>query len=32
MAGGLAAAESMVGHYDVTVVKSIQDYHKDEVA
>ncbi len=32
MAGGLAAAESMVGHYDVTIVKSIQDYHKDEVA
>ena len=31
MAGGLAAAESMVDGSDVTVVKSIQDYHKDEV-
>ncbi len=31
MAGGLAAVESMVDGSDVTVVKSIQDYHKDEV-
>ncbi|MDX8380975.1 MAG: carbamoyl-phosphate synthase large subunit [Ghiorsea sp.] len=32
MAGGLAAADSMAGNNDVTIVKSIQDYHKDEVA
>ncbi len=32
MAGALAAAESMVDGSDVTAVKSIQDYHKDEVA
>ena len=32
VAGGLAAAESMVDGSDVTAVKSIQDYHKDEVA
>ena len=32
VAGGLAAAESMVDGSDVTEVKSIQDYHKDEVA
>jgi len=30
MAGGLAAAQSMVSHDDVTTVKSIQDYHKGE--
>jgi len=30
MAGGLAAAESMASHNDVTAVKSIQDYHKGE--
>ena len=30
MAGGLAAAQSMVGDVDVTVVKNIQAYHKDE--
>ncbi|EAU54034.1 carbamoyl-phosphate synthase large subunit [Mariprofundus ferrooxydans] len=28
MAGGLAAAGAMVGHFDVTAVKSIQEYHK----
>jgi len=31
MAGGLAAAESMVSNDDVTAVKSIQEYHKGEV-
>ena len=30
MAGGLAAAQSMASHDDVTTVKSIQDYHKGE--
>ncbi len=30
MAGGLAAAQSMVGDVDVTAVKNIQAYHKDE--
>ena len=30
MAGGLAAAESMLSGSDVTVVKSIQEYHKGE--
>ncbi|MFC1626402.1 carbamoyl-phosphate synthase large subunit [Pseudomonadota bacterium] len=29
MAGGLAAAQAIAGHSDVTVVKSIQEYHKD---
>ncbi len=28
MAGGLAAAEAIAGHSDVTAVKSIQEYHK----
>jgi len=32
MAGALAAVESMVDGSDVAAVKSIQDYHKDEVA
>jgi len=27
MAGGLAAAGAMAGHFDVTAVKSIQEYH-----
>jgi len=27
MAGGMAAAQAIAGHSDVTVVKSIQDYH-----
>jgi len=30
MAGGLAAAQAMLEKFDVTVVKSIQDYHKGE--
>ncbi len=30
IAGGLAAAESMVSNSDVTAVKSIQEYHKGE--
>ena len=29
MAGGLAAASAMVGHFDVTAVKSIQEYHRE---
>ncbi|MCF7821242.1 MAG: carbamoyl-phosphate synthase large subunit [Mariprofundaceae bacterium] len=29
MAGGLAAAQAIAGHSDVTAVKSIQEYHKD---
>ncbi len=28
MAGGLAAAQAIAGHSDVTAVKSIQEYHK----
>ncbi|ATX81809.1 carbamoyl-phosphate synthase large subunit [Mariprofundus ferrinatatus] len=28
LAGGLAAAQAIAGHSDVTVVKSIQEYHK----
>ncbi|NWF35610.1 carbamoyl-phosphate synthase large subunit [Mariprofundus sp. KV] len=28
MAGGLAAAQAIAGHSDVTVVKSIQEYHR----
>jgi carbamoyl-phosphate synthase large subunit len=28
LAGGLAAAEAIAGHSDVTAVKSIQEYHK----
>lgn len=28
MAGGLAAASAMAGHFDVTKVKSIQEYHR----
>jgi len=28
IAGGLAAASAIAGHFDVTAVKSIQDYHK----
>jgi carbamoyl-phosphate synthase large subunit len=31
MAGGLAAAESIVSNDDVTQVRSIQAYHQDEV-
>ena len=29
MAGGLAAAQAIAGHSDVTVVKSIQEYHQN---
>ncbi|PIP01911.1 MAG: carbamoyl phosphate synthase large subunit, partial [Zetaproteobacteria bacterium CG23_combo_of_CG06-09_8_20_14_all_54_7] len=29
MAGGLAAASAMAGHFDVTAVKSIQEYHSN---
>ena len=29
LAGGLAAAEAIAGHSDVTAVKSIQEYHKE---